>query len=95
MKGQQEDFKAVLGNIILIVLFLGETKLDESYSNSEFLDLDKWNEFLRKDRNIFVGGIIMAVLRKYVATPIEINYDNGDNPESYGINLLTILIEDQ
>ena len=67
---------------------LVETKLDESYSNSEFFDLEKWNIVIRKDRNAHGGGIIIAVLRKYVASPVDIKYDNkDDNPELYWLKL--------
>ena len=58
-----------------------ENKLDENHSNSEFFDLNKWNIVIRKDRNIYGGGIIIAVLRKYVATPVNIEYENkNENP---------------
>ena len=69
-------------------VILVETKLDERFSNSEFFDLNQWNVIIREDRNIHGGGIIIAVLRKYVATPVNIKYDDkDDNPELYWIKL--------
>ena len=56
--------------------------------NSEFLDINKWNVIVRKDRTINGGGILIAVLRKYTATPVNIKYDSAeDNPELYWIKL--------
>ena len=72
-------------------IILVETKLDENYSNSEYFDLNQWNIVTRKDRNIYGGGIIIAVLRKYVATPVNIKYENpNENPELYWIKLHSI-----
>ena len=46
---------------------------------------------VREDRNAFGGGIIIAVLRKYVVSPIKIQYENPtDNPELYWIKVHTI-----
>ena len=72
-------------------IILVETKLDENYSNSEFFDLNNWNVVVRKDRNIHGGGIIMAVLRKYTASPVNIEYnDQNEDPELYWIKLHSI-----
>ena len=46
---------------------------------------------MRKDRNVYGGGVLIAVLRKYIATPVDIKYDNEkENPELYWIKLHTI-----
>ena len=90
LKGKKEEFKSVLNQHNPDCVVLVETKLDNTYANSEFFDINQWNIVVREDRNIYGGGIIIAVLRKYIATPIEINYKNGDNPELYWIKLHTV-----
>ena len=65
-----------------------ETKLDSSYRTSEFFDTNIWNVVVREDRNIFGGGIIIAVLRKFVTSPVVIDYDDKSRkPELYWIKL--------
>ena len=76
LKGKKEEFKSVLNQHNPDCVVLVETKLDNTYANSEFFDINQWNIVVREDRNIYGGGIIIAVLRKYIATPIEINYKN-------------------
>ena len=44
---------------------------------------------VREDRNIFGGGLIIAVLRNYTATPVEIKYEKEENPELFWIKLHT------
>ena len=88
LKGKKEELKVMLERDKPDCVVLVETKLDESFSNSEFFDLDKWNIVIREDRNIYGGGLIIAVLRKYVASPVKIEYDNPDeHPELYWIKL--------
>ena len=44
-----------------------------------------------EDRNTYGGGIIIAVRRKYIASPVKIEYENEDeNPELYWIKIDTI-----
>ena len=84
LKGKKDELKVMLERDNPDCVILVETKLDESYSNSEFFDLNKWNVVVRKDRNKYGGGIIMAVLRKYVVSPVEIKYnDEKEDPELY------------
>ena len=88
LKGKKNELKAMLQTYQPDCVVLVETKLDENYCNSEFFDINKWNIIVRNDRNIHGGGVIIAVLRKYIATPVKINYDNMDeNPELYFIKL--------
>lgn len=88
LKGKKEESKSVIDRHNPDSIILVETKLNDSYKNSEFFDLNKWNIVVR-------GGIIIAVLRKYIATPIEIKYENGNNPELYWIKLHTVKIKNQ
>ena len=90
IKGKKEELKAIIQLYKPDCLILVETKLDSSYSSSEFFDLNKWNVAVRKDRNIYGGGIIIAVLRKYIVSPVDIKYDGDDNPELFWIKLHSI-----
>ena len=43
---------------------------------------------VREDRNIFGGGILIAVLRKFTVSPVNIQYDDKSlNPELFWIKL--------
>ena len=53
--------------------------------------MNTWNVVVRQDRNTYGGGVIIAVLRKFIATPVIIEYNNKDsNPELYWIKLHSI-----
>ena len=72
-------------------LVLVETKLDDTYKNSEFFDNNVWNVVTREDRNCYGGGIIIAVRRKFTVSPVEIKYDDqSSKPELYWIKLHTL-----
>ena len=88
LKGKKEELKALIDSEKPDCLVLVETKLDNSFNNSEFFDTNVWNVVVREDRNIYGGGVIIAVLRKYTASPVIIKYDNPSrNPELYWIKL--------
>ena len=91
LKGKKEEVKAMLEKYKPDCVVLVETKLDESYKNSELFDVDKWNIVIREDKIFYGGGIIIAVLRKDEASPVNITYDNEEeNPELYWIKLNSI-----
>ena len=91
LKGKKEDLSALIENEKPDCLILVETKLDDSHQNSEFFDLNTWNVVVRQDRNCYGGGVIIAVRRKFIVTPVNIEYKNKDsNPELYWIKLHTI-----
>ena len=62
LKGKKGQLAALIESENPDCLILIETKLDSSYKNAEFFDLNTWNIVVREDRNTFGGGIIIAVL---------------------------------
>ena len=74
LKGKKEELNALIENENPDILILVETKLDNNYRNSEFFDTNEWNIVVRKDRNCY--GVIIAVRRKFTASPVIINYDD-------------------
>ena len=89
LKGKKEELKVLIESEKPDCLILVETKLDNSFKNSEFFDV--WNVVVREDRNIYGGGVIIAVLRKYTASPVIIKYDDPSwNPELYWVKLQSL-----
>ena len=87
LKGKKQQLKALIETERPDCLILVETKLDNSYQSSEFFDLNTWNVVVRQDRNINGGGVIIAVSRKFVVSPVNIEYDDNSNPELFWIKL--------
>ena len=87
IKGKKNELQGMLVQYNPDCVVLVETKLDDSFCNSEYFDINKWNIIVRKDRNVNGGGVIIAILRKYIATPVNINFNDNENPELYWIKL--------
>ena len=78
LKGKKEDLNELIEVYKPDCLILVETKLNATYKTSEFFDPNTWNVAIREDRNEYGGGIIIAVLRKFIVSPIKIVYENDE-----------------
>ena len=48
LKGKKDEFKVMLEQKKPDCVVIVETKLNETYNNSEFFDLNKWNVIVKK-----------------------------------------------